>query len=136
MSRKRKKPKKHKIKLVIGGYYNVHDGSPSGHPGQIADANYEDDIYLCVTLGSLTKKKKKNGTKRKDFLFLSVKTSTDVYKSLINKRPFLGTRDDYGDVEYINIKISEKDYNIVKDVLTKKPRIGFWLKQRNKKPSE
>ena len=77
----------------------------------------------------------KNGTKRKDFLFLSVKTSPDVYKSLINKRPFLGTRDDYGDVEYINIKISEKDYNIVKDVLTKKPRIGFWLKQRNKKPS-
>ena len=90
----------------------------------------------ALSLQKRVQNKKIVTTKRKDFLFLSVKTSTDVYKSLINKRPFLGTRDDYGDVEYINIKISEKDYNIVKDVLTKKPRIGFWLKQRNKKPSE
>ena len=135
MSRKRKKPKSHKIKLEIGGYYNVHDGSPSGHPGQIAEANYEEDIYLCVTLGSLTEEEVKNNVYRKDYKVLKVPTSNDVFRSLIHRRPFLGTRDDYGDIEYLEVKISEKDFKIVKEVLTKKPRIGFWLKNRNKKPS-
>lgn len=135
MSRKRRKPKPHTIKLEIGKFYNVHDGSPIGHPGQIAEANPEEDIYLCITLGSLTEEEFKSGVKRKDFIFLSEKTSEGVYKSLIHKRPFIGARDDYGDVEYINIKISNEDLKIVEQILKKTPRIGFWLKKKRKKPS-
>ena len=135
MSKKRRKPKPHTIELKVGKVYNVHDGSPTGHPGQIAEANHNDNIFLCVTLGSLTEEEFKAGIKRKDYLFLSKCTSDDVYKSLIHKRPFLGNRDDYGDIEFVNIKISEEDYKIVQEILSKTPRLGFWLRKQIKKPS-
>ena len=133
MSKKRRKPKPHTIQLEVGKIYNVHDGSPSGHPGQIAEANPEEDIYLCITLGSLSEEEVKNNVFRKDYIVLSHTTSKDVFRSLIHRRPFLGSRDDYGDVEYLEIKINEEDYKIVKSILKKKPRIGFWLKKKNKK---
>lgn len=125
MSKKRRKPKPHTIQLEVGKIYNVHDGSPSGHTGQIAEANPKEDIYLCVTLGSLSEEEVKNKVFRKDYIVLSHTTSKDVFRSLIHRRPFLGSRDDYGDIEYLEIKINEEDYKIVKNILKKKPRIGF-----------
>ena len=137
MKRKRKRPKNHKIILEEGKFYNVHEGSKTGHTGRIEKADYINDEYLCITTHSLTKEeyeeKKKNNTFRKDYVELEVSTSKSVYKSLINKRPFLGGRDDYGDKEFSDMSISKKDSKKVQYVLARTPRLGYWYKRRNKK---
>lgn len=136
MSRKRKKPKKHTLVLEQGKFYNVHDGSKKGHPGRIEKADYQNDTYLSVTTHSLTKEeykqKKADNSFRKDFIELNERTSKDVYKSFLHKRPFIGTRDDYGDVEYPNMVIDKTDKDKIKKVKSRKPRRGFWYKRRKK----
>ena len=92
MKRKRKRPKKHKIILEEGKFYNVHDRSCRGHPGRIEKADYNTDCYLSVTTHSLSKEeyfeKKSSGTLRNDFIELKEPTSVEIYKSFVNKRLF------------------------------------------------
>lgn len=136
MAKRRKKVKKHKIVLEIGKFYNVHEGSAKGHPGRIEKADYSKNEFLSVTTHSLSEheynEKKVNKTFRKDFLELKSATTEDVFKSFIHRRPFLGTRDDYGEKEYPNMSFSEKDTNKIEKVKTRKPRIGYWLKRKKK----
>ena len=135
-NRKKRRPKPHTLILEVGKFYNAHDRSNKGHPCRIEMADYKNDLYLSITTGSLTEEECKNGIKRKDYYEMSHKTSNNVYKSLINKRPFLGTRDDYGDKEFEDMSIHFSDEPIVIKVLKKTPRQGYWLKKKNKKPSK
>ena len=135
MSSKRRKPKPHTLVLKKGHFYNVHDGSKKGHPGRIEIADYSNDFYVSITTGSLTKEEFQKKKYRKDYIRLSHPTTKDVYISLLHKRPFIGARDDYGDSEYPNMKIHSFDEPIVKNVLKKQSRKGYWHKRKNKKPS-
>lgn len=133
----RKKPKKHRVRLISGKFYNVHDGSVRGHPGRIEKADYGNDEYISITTHSLTKeeyeKKKAEKSLRKDFVELKERTSKDVYKSFAHKRPFIGTRDDYGENEYPNMSFSPKDKATIQQIKSKTPRLGYWYKRKNKK---
>ena len=133
MPKRKRKPKKHTLELMRGCFYNVHEGSRTGHPGRIEIVDRRNDIYVSVTTRSLTKEEYLKNKKRKDYVPLSRPTTKDVYKSYIHKRPFKGSRDDYGDVEYKNMTISETDEHLVKQALKRNPRLGRWYK--NKKPS-
>ena len=129
MSRKRKKPKIINDELKVGKFYNVHDGSRSGHPGRIEIANPKADTYISVTTRSLTEEEYKKGKFRKDYKELKTATSKDVYKSLIHRRPFKGSKLDYGK-EYPNLRIDGDDESTVKAVMRGNPRIGYWHKRR------
>lgn len=136
MSRRRK-PKKHNVILQKGKFYNVHDGSAKGHPGRIEEVDYKNDRFISVTTHSLTKdeyeQKKANNTFRKDYKELKHRTSKDVYKSFINKRPFEGSRDDYGDKEYLDMSFDKEDEMEIEKVRARKPRLGYWYKKKIKK---
>ena len=136
MSRKRKKPKRHLIELEVGKFYNVHDGSNSGPPGRIEYANKQEDIYISITTGSMTEKEYLSKPFRKDYKELTHTTTSSVFKSFIHKRPFKGSRDDYGETEYCDMHFHKSDHSIIRIVLKRKPRLGYWLKQKNKKPSK
>lgn len=132
--RKRKKPKNHLIVLKEGRFYNVHDGSRKGHPGRIEIADYINNVFFSITTHSLTEdeymQRKANSSFRKDYIELSVPTSQDVYKSYINKRPFIGTRDDFGDKEYLDMAFNREDEKKIDKVKKKKPRQGYWFKRK------
>ena len=132
--KKRRKPKPHTIILEKGKFYNVHEGSRTGHPGRIENADYQNDTYLSVTTGSMTEDEFKTKQRRKDYYDLTHRTSSTVFKSFINRRPFIGNRDDYGDKEFTDMAIHPNDEKVVKRVLKNTPRKGFWYKKR-KKPS-
>ena len=133
MSNKRKNKKKPKISgitLEAGKFYNVHDGSAHGHPGRIEFADKENDIYISITTRSLTKEEYESGKIRKDYIELSVPTSPDVYKSLVHRRPFKGSRLDYGNVEFPNLKFGIVDEIKIQIIKNKNPRLGKWFKNK------
>lgn len=127
--RKRKKPKTINGELKVGNFYNVHDGSSSGHPGRIEIANPKNDTYISVTTRSLTEGEYNKKKFRKDYKELKTTTSKDVYKSLIHRRPFKGSKFDYGK-EYPNLKIGKNDEETVKSVMRGNPRLGYWYKKK------
>ena len=131
MSRKRKKPKLINAQLKVGSFYNTHDGSKQGHPGRIEIVDQQNDIYISVTTRSLSKEEFDKGKFRKDYKELKFPTSNDIYKSLVHRRPFKGSRFDYGK-EYPNLKIDKRDEKTIKSVLSKNPRLGYWYKKRKK----
>ena len=45
---------KHKIKLIVGKFYRVLDGSPGGHPGQIYNIDQNEKAFYAVVTGSMT----------------------------------------------------------------------------------
>lgn len=131
--RKRKKPKAQNIELLEGEFYNVHDGSYSGHPGRIEKADKLNDIYLSTTTGSMNKEEYSKNKTRKNHIELKHPTDKKVYKSFINKKPFIGTRNDYGNKHYPDMKYHKDDIKTVEKIKKKKPREGYWYKQ-NKSP--
>ena len=137
MSKKRKhrKPKPHTLVLEKGKYYIAHDRSKKGHPCRIEFIDDENGFYLSVTTGSMTEEEYKNKPFRKDYIELRHPTSEFVYKSFVNKRPFIGTRDDYGDKELLQMEIHYDDLDKISEILLKKPREGYWYKI-TKKPSD
>ena len=133
MSRNRKKPKNHTIRLEKGKFYNVHDGSRSGHPGRIEYADEKKDIYVSTTTGSMTEEEYRKNPYRKNHIELTHTTDKTVYKSFINEKPFKGNRDDYGDKHYPDMKYHQDDLKTVEKVKKKNPRLGFWFRENNKK---
>ena len=45
---KRRKKRKHATIIKIGHFYNVHDGSVSGHPAKILNVDYQNQVYLVI----------------------------------------------------------------------------------------
>ena len=129
------KKRKHKIKLKLGGFYRVLDGSPGGHPGQIYDINQNEKTFYAVVTGSMTFEEFKKLGLRKGYIRLNYPTDDKVDISLIKKRPFVGDRNDYGDKEYPDMSFKEIDMEIVLRVQKKNPVYGKYYKRRiMKKP--
>lgn len=77
--------RKHKIRLVIGKFYRVLDGSPGGHPGQIYDINQNEKSFYAVVTGSMTFEEFKKLGLRKGYIRLNYSTDDKVDISLIKK---------------------------------------------------
>lgn len=130
-----KHKRKHKIKLTIGYFYRVLDGSPGGHPGQIYDINQSEKTFYAVVTGSMTFEEFKKLGLRKGYIKLNYPTDNKVDISLVKKRPFVGERDDYGDKEYPDMSFHEIDMEIILQVQKKNPVYGKYYKRRKiKKP--
>ena len=124
------KKRKHRIKLKLGGFYRVLDGSPGGHPGQIYDINQNEKTFYAVVTGSMTFEEFKKLGLRKGYIRLNYPTDDKVDISLIKKRPFVGDRNDYGDKEYPDMSFKEIDMEIVLRVQKKNPVYGKYYKRR------
>ncbi len=131
MSRKRK----HKIKLTIGKFYRVLDGSPGGHPCKIYNYDQNERVFYAILTGSMTFEEFQKLGLRKGFIKLNCPTDDNVDISLVKKRPFIGDRDDYGDKEYPDMSFKEIDMEIIVQVQKKNPILGKYYKRRKiKKP--
>ena len=128
------KKRKHKIKLSIGKFYRVLDGSPGGHPGQIYDINQNEKTFYAVVTGSMSFEKFKKLGLRKGYIRLTCPTDDKVDISLVKKRPFVGDRDDYGDKEYPDMSFKDIDMQIVLEVYKRRPIYGKYYKRRKIKP--
>lgn len=130
-----KHKRKHKIKLTIGKFYRVLDGSPGGHPGQVYSIDQDEKSFYAVVTGSMTFEEFQKLGLRKGYIKLSSPTDDKVDISLVKKRPFVGERDDYGDKEYPDMSFSDIDLEIVLKVQKKTPIYGKYYKRRKiKKP--
>ena len=126
------KKKRHKIKLEIGKFYRVLDGSPGGHPGQIFNIDNTDKTFYAVVTGSMTLEEFKQFGLRKGYIKLSTPTDGNVQISLIKKRPFVGDRKDFGEKEYPDMKFDDGDYYIILKVKEANPIFGSHYKKRKK----
>ena len=76
-----KKKRKHIIKLKVGKFYRVLDGSPTGHPGQIFKIDFGDKEYKDMRFDNSD-----------NVILLSVQKRNPIYgkhyrKRLVKKKP-------------------------------------------------
>ena len=131
-----KKKRSHTIKLEIGKFYRVLDGSPTGHPGQIYKIDFGNNTFYAIVTGSMTLNEFLIKGTRKGFIKLNVPTDGNVEISLVKKRPFIGERDDFGEKEYLDMKFDDSDRIILLSVKKRNPVFGKHYKKRlqKKKP--
>ena len=131
-----KKKRKHLIKLEVGKFYRVLDGSPTGHPGHIYRIDFGQDTFYAIITGSMTIEEFMRSGTRKGFIKLNKSTDNNVEISLVKKRPFIGTRDDFGEKEYLDMKFDKDDRFIILMVQKNNPIYGKNYKKRKlkKKP--
>ena len=117
-----KKKNKHKQKLRIGRFYNVREGSEKGHPGRIFNIDYKEGEYDSIITGT---------TYKKDMIPIH---STDrcVKKSYLRPKPFRGTRNDYGDKEYIDMHFDNDAFIKANKVKTRLYTFGHHYKKKHK----
>lgn len=128
MSQKRK----HTIKLEIGKFYRVCDGSTNGHPGLIFQIDQNTNSFYAIITGSMTFDEFKKSGVRKGYVKLVCPTDNRVDISLVRKRPFVGLRDDYGDKEYPDMSFKAEDLKIIIQIQSKNPIKGKYYKKRQK----
>ncbi|MBO4682885.1 MAG: hypothetical protein J5618_03400 [Bacilli bacterium] len=128
-----KQKRKHIIKLEIGKFYRVLDGSPGGHPGQIFKIDTQEKIFYAVVTGSMTKEEYAQLGLRKGYIKLTVPTDNNVDISLVKKRPFIGIRDDYGEKEYEDMSFDNNDIYIILKIQNNNPTYGSYYKKRKKR---
>ena len=114
--------RKGKIKLKIGRFYNVRDGSDKGHPGKVFNIDYQNGEYDSIVTET---------TYRKGLI--SIKPTDEMArKSFIKSRPFKGTRNDYGDKEYSNMQFDENAYLKAEKVKKRFFRFGLHYKKKHR----
>ena len=128
--------RKHKIKLRIGKFYRVLDGSPGGHPGQIFKIDQSDKAFYAILTGSMSFEEFSKLGIRKGYIKLACPTDQNVDISLVKKRPFVGDRNDFGEKEYDDMKFSILDFHIILSIQKKNPILGSYYRKRKrlKKP--
>lgn len=114
--------KKGKTKLKLGRFYNVRDGSKSGHPGRIYNIDRLNGEYDSTVTET---------TYKKGFIPISP-TDKYVKKSYIKPRPFRGTRNDYGDKEYKDMKFDNDALRKAERVKNKSFVFGHHYKKKHK----
>lgn len=112
--------RKGKIKLIKGNFYPVRDGSKRGHPGYLYNSN--NGIYDSVITGT---------TKTKHNIEIHP-TDKRVQKSFIKKRPFRGTRSDYGNKVYSDMAFDEYSMKKAEQIM-KKTDFEYGYHYKNKK---
>ena len=119
-----RKKRRHTIKLEIGKFYRVLDGSQGGHPGQIFKIDSSEKVFFAVMTGSMSNEEFRRYGIRKGYFKLTHQTDKNVDISLVKKRPFKGDRDDFGDKEYEDMQFSGEDIYIIVKVQKNNPILG------------
>ncbi len=117
------KKKKRKIKIRIGRFYNVREGSKKGHPGRIFNIDYKDGEYDAIITGTTYKKG----------MIPITPTDKNVDVSFIRPYPFRGTRNDYGDKEYSDMRFDKDAYKKAERVKKKTYVFGPHYKKKHRK---
>ena len=130
MSKKNKR--KHSIRLEVGKFYRVIDGSVGGHPGQVYKIDKNEKVFYAVVTGSMTKEEFEKYGLRKGYIKLSKPTDNYVDISLVKKRPFVGDRNDYGEKEYSDMKFADEDILIILKVQSRRPLYGSYYKKKKR----
>lgn len=112
--------RKREIKLEIGKFYYAYGGGK--HPALIFKINKKHKTYISIKIGT---------TQNDDMI--PIKPVQKGYKnSFVHKRPFEGTRVDYGDKELLGISINPSDLSKIELIKTKVPKRSKRAKLRYK----
>lgn len=114
--------KKGKIKLKLGHFYNVRDGSKKGHPGRIYNLNSLNGEYDSIITET---------TYRKGLIPIH-QTDDIVKKSYIKPNPFKGTRNVYGDKEYKDMRLDNYSLEKADKIKRNKYIYGSHYKKKHK----
>lgn len=111
---------KKKIKLEKGKFYYAYGGGK--HPAQIYEIDKKHKTYISIKTGT---------TGNKDML--SIKPIQKGYsKGFVHKRPFEGTRSDYGDKELLGLAFDPEDATTIEQIKKRTPHRTKRAKQRYK----
>lgn len=87
--------------IEVGKFYQIFDGSKSGHPGYIIWKNDEHNLYLAIKFGTT---KNKNNTP----MHYSIKSGDK--ENLIYLKAFLGKRKNFGKNELTEMNITNEKF--------------------------
>ena len=118
--------KKGKPKIKTGRFYNVRDGSSKGHPGYVYNSDYQYGEYDSIITGT---------TRQKGMIPISPTNKTKE-KSYLKKRPFKGTRSDYGDDELKGMAFDMDAYEKASKIKNKFYVFGYHYKNKYKKKNK
>ena len=112
-----------KTKLIIGKFYMAYGGHQ--HPSLVFAYNDKHNTYLSLKFGTTPGKQ----------LVEIHPIQEGITKSYVHKRPFEGTRKDYGSKELLGLYINEKDFEKLKLIQQREPMKSKRAKRRyiNKK---
>jgi len=109
--------------LELNKFYLVHDGSRRGHPGFLAWKDDEANLYLLIKFGS---------SQSDENISLKHPISSNVLKSFVYKRPFVGKRKDIGDEMKYDMKIHNDDLWILITIPRADPKFSKTLSSKDK----
>ena len=111
---------KKKTKIIIGRFYLIYGGIP--HPSQVFMYDSKHKTYLSIKFGT---------TKGKHMV--RIHPIKKGYKqAFVHKRPFEGTRSDYGDRELVGMSVNEKDMATIESIKKEKQKQSKNAKKRYK----
>ena len=113
---------KKKCKIEINNFYMAYGGN--AHPAFVYEKT-KDGTYKAIKTGT---------TGGKDYIMISP-TQLGIKHSYINKRPFEGTRKDFGDKKLLGLSFSKEDLNIINEVKHRRPKLTKSAKKAKKIPS-
>lgn len=109
-----------RAKLIINKFYHAYGGGR--HPALVFKRNEKHKTYLSIKFGT---------TSNKDMQKIhSIDGKNDSY---VHKRPFEGTRKDYGDHELKNLKIDSRDEKVLSEIKRRKSKRSKRAKEKYKK---
>lgn len=94
-------------KIEVGRFYQLFDGSKSGHPGFVIWKNDAHNLYLAIKFGTSSNKNNRE---------MNYAIRKGDKENLVYNRPFLGKRKNYSKNELIEMNITEEKLN---DILSK-----------------
>ena len=98
-----------KTKLIVGKFYMAYGGHQ--HPSLVFAYDSKHNTYLSFKFGTTPGKQ----------LVEIHSIQNGVSKSYVHKRPFEGTRKDYGNKELLGLSINEKDYKELELIKQREP---------------
>ena len=101
---------KKQIQLEIGKFYYAYGGGM--HPAQIYEIDSQHGTYKSIKTGT---------TQGKDMIMVKP-IQEGLNKSFIHKRPFEGTRADYGNKELLGLEFNPDDSLIIEEIKKRKTK--------------
>ena len=111
---------KKRNKLVINKFYIAYGGN--AHPALIFEKT-KYGTYKAIKTGT---------TEGKEMIRINP-TQKGMQNSFVNRRPFEGTRRDFGNRELIGISFDSRDMRIIEEIKKRKPKISKSAKLAHKK---
>ena len=111
---------KRKCKLINGKFYLSYGGN--AHPSQIYEKTKQ-GTYRSIKTGT---------TESKDTISLKP-IQKGVKRQFVNKRPFEGTRKDYGDRDLLGLSFDPADTETLEAIKQRRPRLTKSARKAYKK---